>query len=58
MKTTAHLKCSRECKIEPESNEIEKTTHKISDIVSLFRYNILKNIFSLDDINDFELKDV
>lgn len=58
MKTKAHLKCSRECKIEPESNEIEKTTQKISDIVSLFRYNILKNIFSLDDINDFELKDV
>lgn len=58
MKTTVHLKCSRECKIEPESNEIEKTTQKISDIVSLFRYNILKNIFSLDDINDFELKDV
>lgn len=58
MKTKAHLKCSCECKIEPESNEIEKTTQKISDIVSLFRYNILKNIFSLDDINDFELKDV
>lgn len=58
MKTTAHLKCSRECKIEPESNEIEKKTQKISDIVSLFKYNILNSIFSLDDINDFELKDV
>lgn len=58
MKTKAHLKCSRECKIEPESNEIEKTTKKISDIVSLFKYNKLNSIFSLDDINDFELKDV
>lgn len=58
MKTTVHLKCSLECKIEPESNEIEKTTQKISDIVSLFKYNILNSIFSLDDINDFELKDV
>lgn len=58
MKTKAHLKCSCECKIEPESNEIEKTTQKISDIVSLFKYSILNSIFSLEDINDFELKDV
>lgn len=58
MKTKAHLKCSREFKIEPESNEIGKTTKKISDIVSLFKYNKLNSIFSLDDINDFELKDV
>lgn len=58
MKIKVYLKCSCECKIELELNEIEKIIKKIFDIVFLFKYNKLNSIFLLDDINDFELKDV
>lgn len=58
MKIIVYLKCSYECKIELELNEIEKIILKIFDIVFLFKYNKLNSIFLLDDINDFELKDV
>lgn len=58
MKIIVYLKCSCECKIELELNEIEKIIKKIFDIVFLFKYNKLNSIFLLDDINDFELKDV